>query len=95
MDSVRQMGVKHEVKLIDMYMNVHVCIVIQIYMWKLLRCLQLDKVSRATLVVSYKRGVLTMALGRGAQRTVSMVAVEHELRTTVKYMNVQMYNWKL
>ena len=32
MDSVRQMGVKHEVKMIDMYMNVLVCIVIQIYM---------------------------------------------------------------
>jgi hypothetical protein len=32
MDSVRQMGVKHEVNMIDMYMNVHVCIVIQIYM---------------------------------------------------------------
>ena len=32
MDSVRQMGVKHEVKIIDMHMNVHVCIVVQIYM---------------------------------------------------------------
>jgi hypothetical protein len=32
MDSVRQMGVKHEVKMIDMYVNVHVCTVIQIYM---------------------------------------------------------------
>ena len=32
MDSVRQIGVKHEVKMIDMYMNVHVCTVIQIYM---------------------------------------------------------------
>ena len=81
-----------------MYMNVHVCTVIQIYiltLWKHLRGQQLDEVSRATLVVSYKRGVLTMALGRGVQRTVSMVAVEHELRTTVKYLNVQMYNWKL
>ena len=86
--------------MIDMYMNVHVCTVIQIYMSfltlsKHLRGLQLDEVSRATLVVSYKRGVLTMALGRGAQRTVSMVDVEHELRTTVKYLYVQMYNWKL
>ena len=88
MDSVRQMGVKHEVKLIDMYMNVHVCIVIQIYMWRLLRCcLQLDEVSRATLVVSYKRGVLTIALGRGAKRTYSMVAVKLDLRTTGKYLN--------
>ena len=32
MDLVRQMGVKHEVKMIDMYMNVNVCTVIQIYM---------------------------------------------------------------
>jgi hypothetical protein len=32
MDSVRQMGVKHELKMIDMLMNVHVCTVIQIYM---------------------------------------------------------------
>ena len=32
MDSVRQIGVKHEVKMTDMYMNVHVCTVIQIYM---------------------------------------------------------------
>ena len=32
MDSVRQMGVKHEFKMIDMHMNVHVFIVIQIYM---------------------------------------------------------------
>ena len=86
MDSVRQMGVKHEVKLIDMYMNVHICIVIQIYMWELLRCLQLDEVSRATLVVSYKRGVLTIALGRGAKRTYSMVAVKLDLRTTGKYL---------
>jgi hypothetical protein len=30
-DSVRQMGVKHEGNMIDMYMNVHVCTVIQIY----------------------------------------------------------------
>ena len=86
--------------MIDMYMNVHVCTVIQIYMifltlWKHLRGQQLDEVSRATLIVSYQQVVLTMALGRGAQRTVSMVTVEHELRTTVKYMNVQMYNWKL
>ena len=86
--------------MIDMYMNDHVCTVIPIYMsfltmWKHLRCQQLDEVSRATLVVSYKRGVLAMALGRGAQRTVSIAAVEHELRTTGKYMNVQMYNWKL
>ena len=86
--------------MIDIYMNVHVCTVIQIYMsfltlWKHLRGQQLDEVSRATLVVFYQRVVLTMALGRGAQRTVSMVAVEHELRTTVKYMNVQKYNWKL
>ena len=64
-------------------------------MWKHLRCQQLDEVARASLVVSYKRGILTMTLGRGAQRTVSMVAVEHELETTGKYMNVQMYNWKL
>ena len=86
--------------MIDMYMNVHVCTVIQIYMsfltlWKHLRGQQLDEVSRVILIVSYKRDVLTMALGRGAQQIVSMVAVEHELRTTVKYMNVQMYNWKL
>ena len=86
--------------MIDMYMNVHVCTVIQIYMsflnlWKHLRGQQPDEVSRATLVVSYKRDVLTMALGRGAQQTVSMVAVGHEFRITVKYMNVQMYNWKL
>ena len=26
------MGVKHKVKMIDMYMNVHICTVIQIYM---------------------------------------------------------------
>ena len=32
MNSVRQMGVKHEVTMIGMYMNVHVCIVIQLYM---------------------------------------------------------------
>ena len=32
MDSVRQMGVKHEFKAAEMYMNVHVCTVIQIYM---------------------------------------------------------------
>ena len=32
MDSVRQMGVKHEVKMTNMYMHVHVCTVIQIYM---------------------------------------------------------------
>ena len=32
MDSVRQMVVKHEFNMIDMYMNVHVCTVIQIYM---------------------------------------------------------------
>ena len=32
MNSVRQIGVKHEVTMIDMYMNIHVCIVIQIYM---------------------------------------------------------------
>ena len=32
MDSVRQMGVKHEFKAADMYMNVHVCTVIQMYM---------------------------------------------------------------
>ena len=81
-------------------MNVHVCTVIQIYLsfltlWKYLRGQQLDEVSRVILIVSYKRDVLTMALGRGAQQIVSMVAVEHELRTTVKYMNVQMYNWKL
>ena len=55
-------------------MNVHVCTVIQIYMgflslWKHLRGQQLDEVSCATLVVSYKRDVLTMALGRGAQPT--------------------------
>ena len=86
--------------MIDMYMNVHVCTVIQIYMsfltlWKHLRGQQPDEVSRATLVVFYKRDVLTMALGRGAQQTVSMVAVGHELRITVKYMNVHMYNWKL
>ena len=32
MDSVRQICVKHEVKMTDMYMNVHICTVIQIYM---------------------------------------------------------------
>jgi len=32
MDSVRQIGIKHEVKMTDTYMNVHVCTVIQIYM---------------------------------------------------------------
>ena len=71
MNSVRQMGVKHEVTMIGMYMNVHVCTVIQIYMsfltlWKHLRCQQLDEVSRATLVVSNNRGVLTIVFERGA-----------------------------
>ena len=33
-------------------------------MWKHLRCQQLDEVSRATLVVFNKRGVLTIALER-------------------------------
>ena len=32
MDSVRQMGIKHEVNMTDMYMNVHLCTVIHIYM---------------------------------------------------------------
>ena len=32
MDSVRQMGVKHEVKMTDMSINVHVYTVIQMYM---------------------------------------------------------------
>ena len=32
MDTVRQIGVKHEFKAADMSMNVHVCTVIQIYM---------------------------------------------------------------
>ena len=66
MESVRQMGVKHEVTMIGMYMNVHVCIVILLTMWKHLRCQQLDEVSRATLVVSNNRGVLTIVFERGA-----------------------------
>ena len=32
MDSVRQIGIKHEVKMTDTYMNVHIFTVIQIYM---------------------------------------------------------------
>ena len=67
--------------MIDMYIDVHVCTVNQIYMsfltlWKHVRGQQLDEVSRATLVVSYKQDVLTMALGIGAQQTVSMVAMD-------------------
>ena len=53
-------------------------------MWEHLRCQQLDEVSRAALVVSYKRGVLATASGSGAQRTFSMVVVKHDLRTTGK-----------
>ena len=79
MDSVRQMGVKHKVKMTDMNMNVHVCTVIQIYM---ILC---------NLVVFCKRGVLTTSSGRGAQQTFSMVVAKRDLRTAGKYMNIQMY----
>ena len=79
MDSVRQIGIKHEVKMTDTYMNVHVCTVIQIY--KIL----------CNLVVFCKRRVFTTASGRGAQRDFSMVVVKHDLSATGKYMNIQLY----
>ena len=79
MDSVRQIGIKHEVKLIDTYMNVHVCTVIQIF--KIL----------CNLFVFCKRRVFTTASGRGAQQTFSIVVVKHDLSTTGKYMNTQLY----
>ena len=53
-------------------------------MWKHLRCQQLDVVPRATLVVSNKRGVLTIVFERGVQQKFSMVAVKHDLRPTGK-----------
>jgi hypothetical protein len=61
-------------------------------MWKKhLRCQQLDEVSRATLVVFYKRGVLITASGRGAQRPFSSCkAWSQNNRQVYEHKNVQM-----
>ena len=98
MDSVRQMGVKHEVNMIDMYINVHVCTVIQIYMiLELLDYVEASPLSAAGRSLKCNLGRLLQArclnnsVRQGVQRTFSMVVVKHDLRTTGKYINIQMY----